>query len=217
LTAAASAFLASCAPVVGVATMAGLIQHESGWHEYAIGDNTTRRSYFPQTYMDAVTLTRSLRAQGHNLDAGLAQINSANWPTYHLDEYTVFEPCTNVRTGSSILAGDYRGALGIYSDGDVALEHALSAYNSGHYSAAMDYASLVMANARGVRFLLDRPSDAFAPTRTAAGLAHGGLPVRRYERPTVRAATKPPTPAHAHQTATRRVLSWALPARTPLP
>lgn len=183
LTAAAAAFLLSCARLVGVQTMAGLIEHESGWHEFAIGDNTTRQTYFPKTYLEATELALKLRGQGHDLDAGLAQINTSNWARYGLDEYSVFDPCTNVRAGASILRENYRTATGIYPPGDIALAHALSAYNSGQLSARLDYASDVIANARRVRYL------AAAPAR----------------RPTpLRARSRPSTPT---------ILSWALPVR----
>jgi type IV secretion system protein VirB1 len=179
--------------------MAGLIEHESGWHQYAIGDNTTRSSYFPTTYFDAVALAHKLRGEGHNLDAGLSQINTSNWARFGLDEYSVFDPCRNVRTGSQILAENYHDALGLYPSGDLALSHALSEYNSGTFSASMDYAALVIGNARDVRYLSTNPPAPESIATRQATARTRGLPLRR----AVAADRIPPS----------TVLTWALPVR----
>ena len=196
LTAAATAFLLSCAPTVGVQTMAGLIEHESGWHEFAINDNTEHRAYFPSSYFAAIYLARGLLRRGDNIDAGLAQINSANWPAYGLTPYTVFEPCSNVRVGANILSNNYREAEHLYPSGDPALTHALSMYHSGRPDAALSYAERVITNARAVRYLGVGPAP--SPPK---GVAQRVLPVRAA-----------PTP-HPHANPGPDVLRWALPVR----
>ena len=152
LSAAALALLVSCAPSVGSATMAGLIEQESGWKQFAIGDNTARKSYFLASQGQAAATARVLIAFGHNIDAGFAQINSDNWRAYGLTPDSIFDPCTNIRAGAEILARNYRGALYHFPPGDIALAHALSAYNSGHYYASMSYAASVIGDARRITF-----------------------------------------------------------------
>jgi type IV secretion system protein VirB1 len=208
LTPSALALLERCAGSVGHQTMAGLIEHESGWYPYAIGDNTAKRSYAPKSYQDAVRLAITLRQQGHDIDAGLAQINDTNWATYHLDEFSVFDDCRNVAAGSTILARAYGGALYHFPAGDDALRHALSAYNSGKYYASLGYANGVIDNALSVRFQYvthpPSPAPVAAPQLIArniflpAGTVHR-LPVRRSGAPA-------PLPA------TSTVVSWAIPS-----
>ena len=147
-----SAVLARCAPNVGPVTMSAVVVHESGANPYAIGDNTARRSYFPRDAESAVRLASGLLSAGHNLDLGYAQINSSNFAAYGLDVTRAFDPCTNVATGSRILRTAYGGARVRFGAGQVALEHALSAYNSGGYYANMGYAREVYATAARLRY-----------------------------------------------------------------
>jgi type IV secretion system protein VirB1 len=170
--------------------MAGLIEHESSWKVYAIGDNDAHRSYFPTDYRSAVRIATNLRAQGHNIDAGLGQVNSDNWSRFGLTAQTVFNPCLNVHAGSIILLEAYKGALTRFAPGDEALTHALSAYNSGGYYASMGYASAVIGNARAVSFpppaiaaleaLHAHPLPATRGAGAVGAAAHGAhaLPVR---------------------------------------
>jgi type IV secretion system protein VirB1 len=211
LTAAATAFLIACSPGVASQTMAGLIDHESGWQQYAIGDNTTHRSYYPTTYFAAVSIVQQLQKEKHDLDVGLAQINSsANWAAYGLNAYNVFEPCRNVAVGADILGNNYRDALHYYAAGDDALVHALSAYNSGRFTAAMGYAESVIANARGVRFLADPHARFTAPAASRVTVSR--IPERSTSptRTTLVARAQPPAPVRA----SGEVLQWALPAKS---
>jgi len=163
VSAAMSGLLHSCAPNVGSKTMAGIVQYESGWKQFAIGDNDTHRAYYPDSQPEATAVVTSLLRLGHNLDAGLGQVNSANWDSYGLSSTTVFDPCSNLRVASRILSENYATSvrnnwLGhtIASDRDAylqqqyALIHALSAYNSGKFWASMDYAGNVYSLARSV-------------------------------------------------------------------
>jgi type IV secretion system protein VirB1 len=175
LTSAATSFLLACAvgfsPVtkshfsVSPITEAGLINVESSWQVYAIADVDAHRSYSPTNYFEAVAIVQRLVKEGHDVSAGLAQINrAANWQRFGLNEYNVFEPCLNVSVGAAILQENYDGALRYYRSGDDALKAALSAYNSGRYTAAMGYADDVIAQARAVRFL-DAPVYSLPPLR----------------------------------------------------
>jgi type IV secretion system protein VirB1 len=171
-------FLNACAPQIGAQTMAGIVQHESGWKPWTIGDNTTRRAYYEQSEHDVIVRARALLAQGDNLDTGLAQVNSDNFAAYGLTIETAFNPCRNVAIGAKILAGDYNDAIGtnwtgrpiataseVYEQEQQALIHALSAYNSGKFWASMKYASDVYSIASHVQIQTD-PNR--MPTVTAA-------------------------------------------------
>jgi type IV secretion system protein VirB1 len=166
-----SALIARCAPGVGPVTMSAVVVHESGAHPYAIGDNTARRSYFPHDAFAATRLARTLLAAGHNVDLGYAQINSSNLAPYGLDVARALEPCTNVATGSRILRAAYAGARSHFGAGQVALEHALSAYNSGGYYAGMSYARGVYATAAGLRYERGSVTGSFFGSASGRGRA----------------------------------------------
>jgi type IV secretion system protein VirB1 len=138
---------ARCAPAVGHVTMSALVAYESGTNAYAIGDNTARRSYFPARRADALRLATELVDAGHDIDVGFAQINIANVRAAGLALDEAFEPCTNVWLGARILEADYARATRRYGPGQVALGHALSAYNSGGFFAGLAYARGVYATA----------------------------------------------------------------------
>lgn len=140
-----AALVSQCAPHVGPMTMTAIVEYESSWHATAIGDNTAHRSYAPTTRAQAEALAESLLAAGHNLDLGLAQVNSANLPGLHLTVHQIFDPCTNLEAGSHILRGSYKWAAGVYGPGQTALWHALEAYNSGRLNGHPSYAAGVFA------------------------------------------------------------------------
>jgi type IV secretion system protein VirB1 len=140
--------LSSCAPRVGPVTIGAVIAYESGARPYAIGDNTAQRSYFPASRSSAEELAAQLLEEGHNIDVGYAQVNSGNFASYGLSVHTAFEPCTNIAVGSAILRQAYAGAARRYGPGQIALVHALSAYNTGGYWAGLGYARGVYATAR---------------------------------------------------------------------
>ncbi len=143
--------LAMCAPHVGRVTMSAVVIYESGARQYAIGDNTTRRSYFPGDRRSAEDLASALLGAGHNIDVGYAQINSGNFARLGLDVHGAFGPCENLQAGASILERDYAGAARTYGPGQTALLHALSAYNTGGYRAGLGYARGVYATAASLR------------------------------------------------------------------
>jgi type IV secretion system protein VirB1 len=137
--------LQRCAPQVGPVTMSSVVQYESGWQPNAINDNTTGRSYFPRRQEQAIRLASQLLAQGHVIDAGLAQVDSANFASYGATVASIFDPCTNLYIGSRILLRSYAGAVLHYGPGQIALWHALQAYNSGALNGRPSYARGVFA------------------------------------------------------------------------
>lgn len=152
ISAALSALVIRCAPNVGPTTMSAIVTYESGDHPFAIGDNTTRHSYFPTDRPRATELAASLLRAGHDIDVGYAQINASNFRAYGLDIVSALDPCTNIATASRILRVAYSGAARAYGPGERALKYALSAYNTGGYFAGSAYARGVYATAATLRF-----------------------------------------------------------------
>jgi len=96
------------APQVAPETVAAFAQAESRLDPYAIYDNTARRSYAPGSAGEAIAIARSLLALGHSIDAGLMQINSANFRRTGLDADTAFDPAQSVRAGAQIMVDAYQ-------------------------------------------------------------------------------------------------------------
>jgi type IV secretion system protein VirB1 len=143
--------ISSCAPGVGPRTMSSIVAVESGGDPLAVHDNTSRRSYRPDSPDAAIRLASRLIGLGHSVDLGLAQINDANLPGLGLSVRSVFDPCINVRAGAEILSGAYRRARAKFGDGQFALRRAIGAYNTGDLARGDGYIASVVA-AAGVDF-----------------------------------------------------------------
>lgn len=160
-----AALVARCAPNVGPVTMSAIVAYESGARPFAIGDNTAHRSYFPAKYPAAVALADRLIARGDDIDVGYAQINVSNFGAYGLDAASALLPCRNVSIGARILQACYGRAVRVYGAGQLALAHALSAYNTGGLEGGGAYARGVWREAarlrasprRAVTFVRGRP------------------------------------------------------------
>lgn len=112
-----------CAPPQSVKLLAAIAKTESGFDTLAIKDDTTGRSYRPESMRAAVAVARRLLAARHSIDAGLMQVNSANWSRYGLTVRTAFDACASLAAGGAILAGVSRyntGGMGGFANGYVA-------------------------------------------------------------------------------------------------
>ena len=113
---------------------------ESGLQTTALHDNTTGRSYVPASEADAVALVTVLHAQGHSLDAGVMQINDANWSRLGLAAERLFDPRTNICAGMAVLAEAY------------AVERRVSCrYNTGRPECGNGYPERIEGALRRVR------------------------------------------------------------------
>ncbi len=121
---------ASCAPSVHVDTLASVARTESRLNTLAIGDNTTHRAYAPTTVEEAIATATALLNQGHSIDLGLMQINSANLRGLGLSVTDTFDACKSMGGGARILVAGYRPSVG--EDAQPALLRALSRYNTGN-------------------------------------------------------------------------------------
>jgi type IV secretion system protein VirB1 len=161
---------ASCGPTVHVDTLAAVARTESAFNTLAIGDNTARQSYAPATLEEAVATATALLAQGHSLDLGLMQVNSANLPGVRMSVGDAFDPCKSISAGARVLADGYR-APAIGEDVQPALLQALSHYNTGSPSRgfANGYVRRVQASAEQVVPAIRLGGTAAVATEPKAG------------------------------------------------
>lgn len=121
-----------CSPDVSPLTMAYIVNQESGNNPYVININgAAKLKKQPVSEAEAASIANSLIKGGQNIDMGLAQINSANLGPLHLDAQDIFNPCVNLAASQSILKACYHKSLKSWQPGQVALQHALSCYNTG--------------------------------------------------------------------------------------
>ena len=121
------------------ANVAAVARQESGFHPYAIRDETTDRSHYPATREAAEALAARLTAQGHLLGVGLMQLTPP--ANFGLSIAEAFDPCKNMKAGAELLAANFKLEW-------QALMRALSRYNSGSPTRAEAYAKRVVAQAQ---------------------------------------------------------------------
>ena len=169
-----STMLADCGPAVSPETTQVIIQVESGGNPLAIGDNTLKRSFSSKTAAEAVELASRLITQGHNIDIGLMQINSCHIRPMNLTLQELFDPCRNIRIGTTILAEFYRQHKSV--DPAQSLFRALSAYNTGQAWKGAGYVNKIL-EAAGAGYRVEPPRGEF-PVK-GEGEAEGKTPSRR--------------------------------------
>lgn len=169
-----AALAMACAPNVHPVTLDALVKHESRRQPYAIGVNSgTRLARQPRSREEAVALARTLMAQGVDFDAGLAQINVRNWGWLKLTAETVFEPCANLQAAQTVLTDCYSRAVKRHQAQQLALQAALSCYNTGNFERGFrnGYVGKVLAQAgikipalRATPLAANAPADNAQPT-----------------------------------------------------
>lgn len=143
-----------CGPLVDPSTTLRVIAVESAGHPYAIHDNTNGKTYEAGSPRGAVNVATILLRAHHRIDLGLMQINYDAWlkPTRFSIE-RAFDPCTNIRLGTTILSANYTRALARSGTPREALYRALSQYNSGSDFASWDYAEVVLTGRTSITIL----------------------------------------------------------------
>ena len=130
------AALLACALNVHPITLNKIVSVESGGNPLALNVNRLAGAQpRPASVAEAVRLAESYIARGHSVDLGLAQINSRNLPRLGLTIEQVLDPCTNIAASGRILTANYADAARRWGEGQTALRAALSAYNTGSFSA----------------------------------------------------------------------------------
>ena len=126
-----------CAPSVAPATLLQVIRTESGGDRYALNVNGLGR-FRSSSVLAARRKAEVAIALGYSVDIGLMQINSQHLRRFHLTVAQAFEPCTNLKIGAMLLTASYIDAARIFGPGQGALQHALSAYNTGNFERGLD-------------------------------------------------------------------------------
>ena len=134
-----AAMPACTVPGVPPVNVAAVARQESGFHPYAIRDETTDRSHYPATREAAEALATRLTAQGHLLGIGLMQLTPP--ANFGLSIAEALDPCKNMKAGAELLAANFKLEW-------QALMRALSRYNSGSPTRAEAYAKRVVAQAQ---------------------------------------------------------------------
>ena len=127
----------ACAPAIHKDTVSALVRVESGFNPYAIGVVGGRLSRQPRNIEEALTVVNQLEGNGFNYSLGLSQINKYNLPKLNLDIRKVFDPCTNLRAGQTILSECHSRAKAGGMDGQEAVKAALSCYYSGNFTTGL--------------------------------------------------------------------------------
>lgn len=175
-----------CAPMVAPHTMVNIVRVESGFNPFAIGVVNGRLERQPRNIDEAIATARALEKAGLNFSLGAAQVNRYNLAKYNLDYASAFDPCQNLRAGSSIFKDCHDRARRNAADAKTAVAMALSCYWSGNFTAGFkpesrdqsSYVSKVLAGDDG--------------KVKAIPLA---MPMARKRTPTPAATNETPTPA----------------------
>ena len=167
---------ARCGPSVAPSTLAAVAKTESGFRTFIVSDNNSHRAREFTSIDEAAALANNLIAQGHSIDLGLMQINSANLRRLGYTTRDALDPCKSVSGGALILSRNYASVRNV-SDPQIALRHALSQYNTGNIRNGYrnGYVHRVEQSARALLAAVTNPSAVsvatVAITRAAAPMA----------------------------------------------
>jgi len=181
------ALIQQCAPNVAVNTLRPLISVESAKRPHAIGykvvgsdGSVFRLTKQPRDVAEAREWATWFLANGYRFDAGIAQVNTVNFQRTGLTPENMFDACSSIRAGATVLTECYTRASARWKDEQTALRAALSCYQSGNFSTgfATGYVQKIVAQA-----------TAGYPAQAAATTAPSSPPIVREGS----AATRPVT------------------------
>lgn len=121
---------ARCAPGVPEKVLRGVARTESNFYPWRLHDNSTHASANPASLANAEAQATAWIAEGHSVDLGLMQINSANLPALGMTIGAALDPCASLAAGAAVLRAAYGGGP-VGSGQQAALLMALSIYNTG--------------------------------------------------------------------------------------
>lgn len=120
-----------CANNVHPQTIIEIAKTESGLNQFAVNVNGINKSFKITKLSDALEVIELAKSKDKSFDVGLMQINSRNLERFGIKPLDAFEPCLNIRIGGIIISEFYKTALKHTNDSQLALQQALSAYNTG--------------------------------------------------------------------------------------
>ena len=166
------ALLLRCGVVAHVDVLAAIVAVESRGNPIALAVNGPYELVrAPRSLSEAVATAQWLLEHGHNFDAGLAQVNSANLARLGLDSASVFDSCGNVRAAGLVLEECFQRAAHLGGGNEHQMDGAVSCYNTGHRTRgiANGYANAVRVAWKSVAA---SPSHLSAPTSILGPQAH---------------------------------------------
>lgn len=175
---------ARCAPFANPQTIKFLIQNESKSSIYALHINGNwHLARQPHDRQEAIELAQWMLVHNISFDAGLMQVNSANFVKTGLNVDDLFEPCQNIRAGYKILSDCYHRALSPGEDEQFTLRKALSCYNTGSFTDGFrnGYVKRIEAVARVMNeniqeiipeLIPDKPGNGQAATPPSPAIQH---------------------------------------------
>lgn len=125
----------ACAPAADPHIIERIIRVESNNNPFAVNINGAHLDYKPKNLQSAVNLAYFYIKRGYSVDLGLMQINSKNLFKLGYGVQDIFNPCLNIAVGANVLAENYRRAIKHFKNKQMALRGALSAYNTGNFTA----------------------------------------------------------------------------------
>ena len=120
-----------CSSNVHPQTIMEIAKTESNLNQFAVNVNGIDKSFKITKLGDALEVIELAKSKDKTFDVGLMQINSRNLDRFGIKPIDAFEPCLNIRIGGIIISEFYKTALRQTNDPQVALQQALSAYNTG--------------------------------------------------------------------------------------
>jgi len=131
------ALIAACTNGVAPATVEAVIAVESRGAALAVGANPPMQLPKATTPKQASQLAENLLRRGYSADLGLMQVNTMHLRRFNLKPIDLFDPCTNIFVGTTILNEFYQRAAGQGKSDLQALRAALSAYNTGSFTKGL--------------------------------------------------------------------------------
>ncbi len=113
--------LALCAPDVPATTIATIVQQRSNSQPYALGihrDGLDQRIQ-PKTLNEAVELANKALDAGFSIDVGVMQINSDWFRPMGYNVAQMYDPCTNIMVGMTIIKQQMASQNYAYNSGSV--------------------------------------------------------------------------------------------------
>ena len=119
-----------CAPGTASDTLRRIAAVESSFNPYAIGVVGGRLARQPKTRAEALATANMLAQGGYDYSVGIIQINQKHFGRFGLTADAAFDPCVNLRVGSTLFQDCFRRAGGSPNP----LGDALSCYYSGNFT-----------------------------------------------------------------------------------